>query len=67
VIGMAAGLLGAAGLGRVMRGMLYEVPWHDPVAFGAASSVLLVVALLAAWLPARHTARVQPLSVLRGE
>ena len=65
--GVAAGLLGAIGLGRAMEGLLYGVAATDPASFAGAVALLLLVGLLAAWLPARHLARVDPLTVLREE
>jgi putative ABC transport system permease protein len=67
LVGVAAGLLGAIGLGRAMEGLLYGVGGTDPASFAAAVALLLAVGVLAAWLPARHVARLDPLIVLREE
>jgi len=52
---------------RVLTSFLYEVTPQDPVTHVAASSLLLAVALLASWLPARRAARVRPVDALRAE
>jgi ABC-type lipoprotein release transport system permease subunit len=48
-----------------MTGLLYEIEPGDPQTFAAAAAVLLVTALVAAWIPARRAARVDPAFVLR--
>jgi putative ABC transport system permease protein len=65
--GLGAGLLLAGGLSRVLRGMLYGVSAFDPVAYFGLTITLGFVALLAAWLPARRAARVDPNVALRAE
>jgi putative ABC transport system permease protein len=67
LVGLGVG--GAAGLGvsRVLTSFLYEITPQDPVTHIIASSVLLAVALLASWLPARRAARVRPVDALRAE
>ena len=52
---------------RVLTSFLYEITPQDPVTHIVASSVLLAVALLASWLPARRAARVDPMVALRYE
>lgn len=64
--GLAAGLAMAIPLVRAMRSLLYDVESSDPVSVVAVSSLLVVVALLATWRPARTAARVDPASLLRG-
>jgi len=67
VIGMAAGLVGAAVVTRVFRSMLFEVAPGDPTTFAAVSAILAAVALFACYLPAQRATRVDPLVVLREE
>jgi putative ABC transport system permease protein len=66
-LGLAAGLVGAFFLVRLLRGMLFDVSATDPVAYGAVAMLLLAVALGASWLPARRAAKVDPMVALRCE
>ena len=65
--GVLFGLLLAAGVGKLISGMLYEVGALDPLAFTIAPLVLAVAALLATWLPARRATRISPMAALRTE
>jgi predicted permease len=65
--GLAVGLAGAAGATRVLQRFLFGVTPTDPLAFTIVTLLLLTVGLLAAWLPARRAARVDPWATLRGE
>jgi hypothetical protein len=65
LIGAAAGAGGAAAAGVAIRSRLYGAAPVDPSAFGGAALLMLVVMLLASWLPARHAGQVDPISVLR--
>jgi len=65
--GVAFGLLLAAGTGKLISGMLYNVGALDPPAFTIAPLVLAVAALLATWLPARRATRISPMAALRTE
>ena len=67
VIGLALGLAGSFALTRVMRGMLFGVTPTDATTFISVSVVLIVVALLACYFPARRATRVDPLVALRYE
>jgi putative ABC transport system permease protein len=69
IVGVGLGLGGMAALGvaRVMRGVLVGVGSTDPAAFAGALGVLVGVAALAIYLPARRASRVDPLSALREE
>jgi len=66
-LGGAAGLVGALASSRVLAGLLFEVQPADPVALGAACLLLCIVALAAAYLPARRATRVDPAIALRSE
>ncbi len=63
--GVMLGLVGAAALTRVLRALLYGVRPGDPLAFAVVSVLLLAVALVASWLPARRAARADPVQALR--
>jgi putative ABC transport system permease protein len=65
--GAAPGMLLALGLGRLFRGVLYQVSPADPLAFSLAPAMLVATALLACWLPARRAAKVDPIVALRYE
>ncbi|MEZ4417208.1 MAG: ABC transporter permease [Gemmatimonadota bacterium] len=64
-IGVAAGLLGAVVLSRLMRGLLYGISPLDSVSYLGPTVVLLGVAVLALYVPARRASRVSPLQALR--
>ena len=67
VIGLVLGVVGAFSLTHLLTNLLYEIKPNDPLAFIGVSTVLLTVALFAAWLPARRAARVHPMEALRYE
>ena len=64
-IGSVLGLAGGIALTRWMRGLLFQVSPADPVTLAAATLGLVVVALLAALIPARRATRVNPVIALR--
>lgn len=66
-LGLAAGAAAALAGSRVLASLLYDVPPRDLIAFTTAALVLLTVALLASYLPARRAARVDPMIALRAE
>ena len=66
-VGLGAGLIGAWVLTRYLRTLLFDVSPADPVAFIVVPAVLLVVAVLASWLPARRASKVDPIVALRCE
>jgi predicted permease len=65
-IGIVAGGAAALALTRLIRGMLFGVSTTDPLAFFAVILSMLVVALLASFVPARRAAGIAPMSILRG-
>ena len=65
--GLLLGAIGAALISRAMAALLYGLSAVDPVAFGAAGAFLVAASILAAWIPARRAARVDPLTALRAE
>jgi predicted permease len=67
LIGSVIGLIGAFSATRLVSGMLYGVTPTDPVTFSIVALALIVVALLAAWLPARRASKVDPMVALRYE
>jgi putative ABC transport system permease protein len=66
-LGVIIGLGAAWGLTRFLRTILYETSPHDPITYAGVAVVLLGVAALACWLPARRAARVNPVDALRAE
>jgi ABC-type antimicrobial peptide transport system permease subunit len=66
-IGIAAGLIGAFALTRLLRAMLVGVKATDPATFGMVAIVFLLVAAAASWLPARRAAALDPVRALREE
>jgi putative ABC transport system permease protein len=65
IVGIACGLGAAAGLSRLLRGMLYQIDPADPATFGGVAMLILTVATLAAVIPARRAMRVDPMVALR--
>ncbi len=67
LVGVALGLGGAVALTQVMKSLLFHVSATDPVTFAGIAGLLIVVALLASYIPAQRAARVDPSVALRHE
>ena len=67
LVGLIAGLVGAVGVTRVLQRFLFGVTPTDPIAFTIVTLLLMAVGLMAAWVPARRAARIDPSAALRGE
>ncbi|RXK56726.1 ABC transporter permease [Oleiharenicola lentus] len=66
-LGVVIGLVGSFLLSRYMTSMLFGVQPTDPMVYGVVALVLILVALLASYLPARRAAKIDPLVALRDE
>jgi len=67
LVGIAIGLGGAFALTRLMTSLLFGVSPTDLMTFAAVSGLLILIALLACYIPARRAAKVDPLEALRFE
>jgi len=65
--GVAVGLAGAFALTRMMQSMLFDISVIDPLTYAAVAFLLLLVALMAAYVPARRATKVDPIIALRHE
>ena len=65
MLGMLAGLVFAVFTERLLRGMYFGLQSGSPMVYALATALLLGVALIAAYIPARHAARIQPIEALR--
>ncbi len=65
--GAAAGVVLALALGHTMKSLLYGVRPDDPMTFATVAGIVLVVALAATYVPARRTAKADPMRALRAE
>jgi ABC-type antimicrobial peptide transport system permease subunit len=66
-IGAVVGIAGAVGLGRTARSLLYELRGTDLTTIVLATAVLVLVALVAGYIPALRASRVHPMEALRYE
>ena len=67
VAGLAAGIPLLFAAARLVRGLLFGVSPTDPVTLSATALLMLAVAALAAYMPARRASRVDPIASLRHE
>ncbi len=65
--GALAGLVGAVLLGHLLSGVIFEVSLFDPATFASVTLILVAVAFVSNWLPARRATRVDPIATLRAE
>jgi ABC-type antimicrobial peptide transport system permease subunit len=65
--GVVIGALLGAAAARAMSRLLFGIQSFDPAAFGIAVAILIVVALIASYIPARRASRVDPMVALRNE
>jgi ABC-type antimicrobial peptide transport system permease subunit len=66
-LGIAIGLVAAIGVTRLMASLLFGVAPRDPLTFFAVPVLLMAIALLACYIPARRAMRVDPMVALRSE
>jgi putative ABC transport system permease protein len=66
-ISIALGLIGAFALTRLMKGFLFGVTATDPMTYIAVTTLLMAIAMLACFIPARRATKVDPVIALRSE
>jgi ABC-type antimicrobial peptide transport system permease subunit len=66
-MGLTIGLLGAFGLARLLSATNRGMHFESPMAMAAPALLLVAIALIASWLPARRAARINPIEALRAE
>jgi putative ABC transport system permease protein len=67
VLGVGIGVAGAFALTGLVKSLLYEVAPTDPVTFAGVAFVLIAVAIVASYIPARRAASIDPIAALRSE
>ena len=65
LVGIVIGVAGALAISRVVARLLFGLSATDPATFGTVGAILLLVALVASWVPARRASRLDPLLALR--
>ena len=65
VVGVALGLVAAVLASRLLRAQLFEVAPTDTVTYVLVATGLLMVSLLASWIPAHRASRINPMAALR--
>lgn len=66
-VGIVLGIAGALALGRVVRSLLFGIKPMDPATFVSMAILLMIVSLLACYVPARRAMRIEPMEALRHE
>ena len=66
-MGTALGVLGASVLARLLKSLVFDVSTSDPATFASVAGIVIVVALLAGYVPARRATAVDPMNALRAE
>ena len=66
-VGIVVGMIAAFGLTRMIQALLFDTPATDPATFLTVGAVVAIAALLACWVPARRSTRVDPVVALRAE
>jgi len=67
LVGVTLGLIGALVLNRLLTSFLFGVSGRDPITLLTVTGVLVTIALLACYIPARHAAKIDPMEALRYE
>ena len=66
-VGLIIGVAASLATNRLLVSQLWNTSPNDPITFGAAISVVVAMAALACWIPARRAVRVEPMVALRHE
>jgi len=67
LVGIAIGVGGALALTRLMASLLFGIRATDPSTFAAMAALLVIIAVIAGYLPARRASRIDPMVTLRAE
>jgi putative ABC transport system permease protein len=67
LVGVASGMIAAFAVTGLMRSLLFGVTAHDPLTFASVAALLIVIALLACYVPARRAILIDPVVALRYE
>ena len=66
-IGLLLGVIGAALGSRLIQGLLFGVPPHDPLTLGIVAAVMAAIGIAACWVPAARAAKIDPAITMRGQ
>jgi ABC-type antimicrobial peptide transport system permease subunit len=66
-IGMVLGLAASAMTNRLLATQLWNISAHDPATFFTVAALIVIIAMLACWMPAHRAVRVEPMAALRHE